>query len=118
MTNRVDRPGNSYLGASRCFEQHAPEDTQNPWADYPAEKMYEFLNGYVLERDIGSRYQYSNIGAGLPGNALSLRAHAGYEALVREKIPEPLNMKNTGIALSNSMKARLGSWPQCNAGAG
>jgi CubicO group peptidase (beta-lactamase class C family) len=69
--------------------------------------MYEFLNGYVLERDIGSRYQYSNIGAGLPGNALSLRAHAGYEALVREKIPEPLNMKNTGIALSNSMKARL-----------
>jgi len=59
--------------------------------------MYEFLNGYKLQRDIGSAYQYSNIGAGLPGNALSVRAHTDYQTLVREKILGPLDMKSSGL---------------------
>jgi CubicO group peptidase (beta-lactamase class C family) len=27
-----------------------PKDPKNPWADYSTEEMYEFLNGYVLQR--------------------------------------------------------------------
>jgi D-alanyl-D-alanine-carboxypeptidase/D-alanyl-D-alanine-endopeptidase len=94
-------------GLPGALNNMRPKDPQNPWADYSAEKMYEFLNGYVLQRDIGSAYQYSNIGAGLLGNALSLRAHTDYETLVRRKILHPLHMNSSGITLSNSMKSRL-----------
>ena len=40
-----------------------PKDTTNPYADYSVEQMYEFLSSYELTRDIGSKYEYSNLGA-------------------------------------------------------
>jgi D-alanyl-D-alanine-carboxypeptidase/D-alanyl-D-alanine-endopeptidase len=83
------------------------KDPDNPWADYSTEMMYEFVDGYVLPRDPGSSYEYSNVGAGLLGYALSIKAHTDYETLVRERICKPLDMGSTGIALSNDMESRL-----------
>jgi D-alanyl-D-alanine-carboxypeptidase/D-alanyl-D-alanine-endopeptidase len=82
-------------------------DPANPYADYTVAQMYEFLSSYELTRDIGAQYEYSNLGGGLLGHALALRAHQDYESLVRSRITGPLDMKDTGIALSPGMKARL-----------
>lgn len=84
-----------------------PKDLDNPYADYSVEQLYQFLSGYQLTRDIGSAYEYSNLGGGLLGHVLARRATMDYEALVESRICVPLGMKSTVITLTPEMKARL-----------
>ena len=94
-------------GLPRMPTNFAPKDAANPFADYSLESLYAFLSGYQLTRDIGTEYEYSNLGGGLLGHALSRRAGTDYEALVRARITAPLGMPNTAIALSPAMRSRL-----------
>jgi serine-type D-Ala-D-Ala carboxypeptidase/endopeptidase len=84
-----------------------PADAANPYADYSVEQLYQFLSSYELPRDIGSLYEYSNLGGGLLGHVLALRAHTDYASLVRDRITAPLGMTSTAIALSPELKSRL-----------
>ncbi len=94
-------------GLPRLPNNLKPKDAANPYADYTVAQLYEFLSSYQLSRDIGSQYEYSNLGGGLLGHVLALRAGMDYEALVRDRITGPLDMKSTGIALSPEMRARM-----------
>ena len=85
----------------------APKDGRNPYADYTPDQLWQFLNGYALPRDIGARYEYSNLAVGLLGQALSRRAGVDYETLVRTRIAAPLGMKDTVITLTPALQARL-----------
>lgn len=76
-------------------------------ADYTAGQLYEFLSGYRLTREIGSEYEYSNLGFGLLGHALARRAGTSYEELVSERILKPLDMTMTAISLTPAMKERF-----------
>ena len=80
---------------------------QNPYASYTTDKLYEFLAGYSLPRGIGERYEYSNLGMGLLGQALVHRAGKDFETLVTERVLTPLGMRDTRVTLTNSMRARL-----------
>jgi CubicO group peptidase (beta-lactamase class C family) len=84
-----------------------PADPENPFADYSAEQLYQFLSTYQLTRDVGAMYEYSNLGAGLLGHVLALRAGMGYESLVKARITGPLGMTSTAITLPPPMQARL-----------
>ena len=84
-----------------------PKDPENPYADYSVEQLYEFLNGCKLTRDIGAKYEYSNLGVGLLGHILALKAGTNYEALVLREICRPLKMDSTRITLTPELKARL-----------
>ena len=94
-------------GLPRMPNNMKPKDFANPYADYSVAQLYEFLSGYELTRDIGSKYEYSNLAVGLLGYVLALRAHTDYETLVKGRITEPLGMKSTGITLTSDEKARL-----------
>ena len=94
-------------GLPRMPSNFHPKDPANPYADYTAEQLFQFLSSYQLTRDIGSQFEYSNLGGGLLGQALARRAGMDYEALVRSRITAPLGMSSTGITLSPEMKARL-----------
>lgn len=94
-------------GLPRMPSNFTPKDPANPYADYSVEQMYQFISGYPLTRDIGSQYEYSNLGGGLLGHALARRAGMDYEKLVRSRISKPLGMNDTAITLSPDMKARL-----------
>jgi serine-type D-Ala-D-Ala carboxypeptidase/endopeptidase len=83
------------------------EPMSNPYADYTVDQLYQFLSGFQLTRDIGSQYEYSNLGVGLLGHVLALRAGSSYEDLVRSRITKPLDMSSTSIALSPVMEKRL-----------
>jgi CubicO group peptidase (beta-lactamase class C family) len=97
-------------GLPRLPSNMSPKDPANPYADYTFENLYAFLNGYELKRDIGAEYEYSNLGAGLLGHALTLRAHAtDYEELVRGRVLVPLGMSSTAVTLTPEMKSRLAS---------
>jgi len=95
-------------GLPRMPDNFTPKDPANPYADYSPENLYAFLSGYQLTRDIGAAYEYSNLGGGLLGHALTLRAQAtDYESLVRARVIAPLGLTSTAITLSPELKARL-----------
>src|ERR1035438_1321087 len=94
-------------GLPRMPSNFAPKDVSNPYADYTVANLFQFLSSYELTRDIGSKFEYSNMGVGLLGQALARRAGMDYEALVRARVTGPLKMENTRIALTPEMKSRL-----------
>ena len=94
-------------GLQRMPDNFAPKDPNNPYADYSVERMYAFLAACEPERSAGESYEYSNLGMGLLGHALALRAGKGYEDLVVERICAPLGMNDTRVTLTDAMKARL-----------
>src|SRR5687768_14330253 len=71
-------------GLPRMPDNMKPANPLNPYADYTAEQLFEFLGRYQLTRDIGAEFEYSNLGVGLLGQALAMRAGKSYEALVKE----------------------------------
>jgi serine-type D-Ala-D-Ala carboxypeptidase/endopeptidase len=94
-------------GLPRMPSNFSPGDENNPYSDYTVQQMYAFLSGYELPRDIGAQYEYSNLGVGLLGHVLALRAGKSYEALLTERILKPLGMTDTRITLDAAGKARL-----------
>ncbi len=82
-------------------------DLANPYADYTETMMFDFLAGHELTRDIGSQFEYSNLGFGLLGHALARRAGTDFATLVADRILKPLGMDDTSIALSPGQRARF-----------
>jgi CubicO group peptidase (beta-lactamase class C family) len=94
-------------GLPRMPTNFAPKDPANPFADYSVSQMYDFLKSYQLTRGIGEKYEYSNLGVGLLGHALALRAGTSYGEVVTERVLKPLKMNDTRISLNASMQRRL-----------
>jgi CubicO group peptidase (beta-lactamase class C family) len=82
-------------------------DPKNPYVSYTVKQLFDFLASYALPRPIGAQYEYSNLGVGLLGQALSFRAGREYEALVSERVLRPLGMRDTRIVLPADMQRRL-----------
>jgi serine-type D-Ala-D-Ala carboxypeptidase/endopeptidase len=81
-----------------------PKNPDNPTADYTIEQLYECVSKIELSRDIDSRWQYSNIGYGLLGQALILASGKDFETLAKQIITGPLNMTSTMIQLTPALK--------------
>ena len=94
-------------GLPRMPNNVQPTNGANPYADYTVQQMYDFLSSYQLTREIGAQYEYSNVGFGLLGQALALRAGKTYSELVRERVLQPLAMSSTSVELSPEQKGRL-----------
>lgn len=94
-----------YSGLPRMPSNFFPADFENPYADYTVGQLYDFVSGYELEHPIGSHWEYSNLGVGLLGHALCLKAERTYELLVRERVLDPLGMTETGIELAPPLNA-------------
>ncbi len=94
-------------GLPRLPNNLRPADMTNPYADYSVQQLYAFLSSYELPRDIGAQFEYSNLGVGLLGHVLSLRAGKSYEALLTERILVPLKMHDTRIVFTPEMREHL-----------
>ena len=94
-------------GLPRMPGNFNPADPANPYADYGAAQLSDFVSHYKLTRDPGETFEYSNLGVGLLGHLLSTKAGVSYEQLVAQRILKPLNMTMTGVKLSPPMKAAL-----------
>ncbi|MFQ5690340.1 MAG: serine hydrolase [Gemmatimonadota bacterium] len=94
-------------GLPRVPANFAPADFANPYADYTPEKMFEFLSGYQLPRDIGSAFEYSNYGMGLLGYLLARHEGKTYEGLLESRIADPLGLTSTVVTLSPELRARM-----------
>ena len=94
-------------GLPRMPSNFAPREASNPYVDYTVQQLYEFLSGYQLPRDVGSRYEYSNLGFGLLGHVLALRKETSFEALLRSRVLDVLGMRSTRLTLTPEMRSRL-----------
>ncbi len=107
-------------GLPRLPTNLAPADPNDPYADYDADRLYTFLGGHSLARAPGAAYEYSNLGSGLLGFALSRKIGKQFAALIRELICVPLGMKRTLIdesrlpdnnkAIGHAASRRLNDW--------
>ncbi len=77
----------------------------DPYADYDAAKLKDFLSKYKLQRDPGASYEYSNLGVGLLGFALARRAGTTYDKLLRTRIFKPLGMTSSSATFSMPLNA-------------
>jgi serine-type D-Ala-D-Ala carboxypeptidase/endopeptidase len=93
-------------GLPRLPDNFAPADPMNPYADYSADRMYEFLRKHKLRRQPGE-YEYSNLAMGLLGHELARSRGTTYEELFVERIAEPLEMQDTRITLNDGQRKRL-----------
>jgi serine-type D-Ala-D-Ala carboxypeptidase/endopeptidase len=98
---------NQVSGLPRLPNNLKPADGGDPYADYGPARLYEFLAGYKLPRAVGEKYEYSNLGVGLLGHALALKAGTSYEEMVRRRVLEPLGLSDTAIVLPDRLAARL-----------
>jgi serine-type D-Ala-D-Ala carboxypeptidase/endopeptidase len=97
----------------------APPFNDPTAAKYSTDDLKRFLAGYQLTRDIGSDWDYSNIGYWVLSEALAARA--GKDArpartaspartikdLIRQRVLVPLKMTDTDFELSPKMKSNL-----------
>jgi CubicO group peptidase (beta-lactamase class C family) len=96
-----------HSGLPRMPDNFAPADNANPYADYDATKLYAFVAKHGVAKPADAGFLYSNLGFGLLGQALSVRAGMPYPALLQQEVAEPLGLKDTVVALSPDQLARF-----------
>ena len=94
-------------GLPRTPSNYSEQGPDDPYAMYSEEKLYAFLSGHELTRDVGSRFEYSNLGVAILGLALKRRAGMDYDTLVRERVLTPLGMTSTAFILNPGQETRL-----------
>jgi serine-type D-Ala-D-Ala carboxypeptidase/endopeptidase len=97
----------THTSALPFMPENAPPLNDPAAAKYSAADLKQYVAGYQLKRDIGSEWEYSNIGYWILSEALSSRAGTGYETLMRKRVIAPLKLVNTDFSLSPKMKADL-----------
>lgn len=95
-------------GLPRLPGNLSPADPDDPYADYDAKKLYDFLASYQLPRAPGDSAEYSNLAVGLLGHALTLEAGApSWGALVDSRIARPLGMRETFVDVPAKLRSRI-----------
>jgi D-alanyl-D-alanine-carboxypeptidase/D-alanyl-D-alanine-endopeptidase len=95
-------------GLPRMPNNLSPRSWRDPdQADYTVEQLYAFLSRHRLRRVPGSEAVYSNLGMLLLGHVIVQKAGKDYEALIIERICQPLRMNSTRIALTPELESRL-----------
>src|SRR5262249_30828373 len=70
-------------------------------------RVLRLLSGYTLKYPPGTHYEYANVGFGLLGHALARRAGKSYDALLAERVCDPLGLHSTRIVPTADMRSRL-----------
>jgi D-alanyl-D-alanine-carboxypeptidase/D-alanyl-D-alanine-endopeptidase len=96
-----------HSGLPRMPDNFKPQNPVNPYADYHAAQLREFIARHGVAKPAEAAFLYSNLGFGLLGYGLSLRAGLPYAELVSTEVTGPLHMRDTGIELSPAQRSRL-----------
>jgi D-alanyl-D-alanine-carboxypeptidase/D-alanyl-D-alanine-endopeptidase len=70
-------------------------------------KIYGFVAHYKLPSEIGTEWNYSNIGYWLLAKVMASQDDKDYETLLRERILVPLRLEDTAITVSPALKTKL-----------
>jgi CubicO group peptidase (beta-lactamase class C family) len=96
-----------HSGLPRLPDNMMPADRHNPYADYRALSLYQFLGKHGVGKPADAGFLYSNLGFGLLGQALADRAHTTYPQLIAEEVTVPMHLEDTVVSLSAQQQARF-----------
>ena len=96
-----------HSGLPRMPDNFHPANPENPYADYRAANLYEFVAKHGVARAAGASFLYSNLGVGLLGQALADRADMTYPELVKSQISDPLQLRDTVVTLTPEQQRRF-----------
>jgi serine-type D-Ala-D-Ala carboxypeptidase/endopeptidase len=96
-----------HSGLPRMPDNFHPADGANPYADYRASNLYEFISKHGVAKAGTPEFLYSNLGFGLLGQALANRAGTDYPALLAAEVTGPLHLPDTAVRLSPEQQARF-----------
>ena len=96
-----------HSGLPRMPGNFKPADPDNPFADYRAVNLYQYISEHGLEKVGSPKFLYSNLGVGLLGQALADRAGMSYPALLAQQVTGPLEMPDTIVTLSAAQQSRF-----------
>jgi CubicO group peptidase (beta-lactamase class C family) len=96
-----------HSGLPRMPDNFHPTNNADPYADYHAAQMYEFISKHGVTRPQDAVFLYSNLGFGLLGQALALRAGVPYAQLVKAEVTGPLHMDDTAVTIPPAQQKRL-----------
>lgn len=85
----------------------ATRDGALSMASYTRAQLLDYLATFPVLPDVGQKWTYSNVDAGVLGLALAARASTSYEALLEMRVTGPLNMQSTSVQVSDRMRSRL-----------
>jgi CubicO group peptidase (beta-lactamase class C family) len=96
-------------GAPRLADNFWPsvKNERNPYASYGEKELYAYLENMKLVTEPGTRYSYSNVGAGILGNILCKQYGTSYESLVTGKVCSPFGMSHTKMTLTAEDRKHL-----------
>jgi len=80
---------------------------RNPYAWFTVDDLYAGLPATRLRREPGGRPRYSNLGYGLLGHVLAVRAGRSYEQLVQDRICRPLGLQDTSVSVPALARQRF-----------
>ena len=69
---------------------------------YTTQQVYDFVSNATLSSKPGIKANYSDIGMGILGHILSLRAGVSFDQLVKDRILNVLAMDSTGMRINSS----------------
>ena len=81
-------------------------DETNPYKDLRTQDIYDYLKTCEGKQSDGT-FDYSNFGMGLLGHILELKSGIKYESLVKQKLLEPLRMKNTFVSIDSLNRSKV-----------
>lgn len=96
-----------HSGLPRMPDNFKPENDANPYEDYHAVNLYAYIASRGVAKPDKPEFLYSNLGFGLLGQALFVRAGEPYPRLLKQEVLDPLGMHDTTIALSPAQRARF-----------
>ena len=82
-------------------------DPNNPNKTVSQEQLGKFLAGYELPRDVGSEYEYSNLGYRILAMALAERGQKSFASLLSARILEPMHLASTGFEPAGAVKDKV-----------
>lgn len=85
----------------------SPASIDDPYADYGVHQLHAYLERAELLYVPGSRYAYSNLGAGLLGHLLAARLGTSYAEAVRARVLAPLGLDETWIDVPGKAEPRI-----------
>ncbi|HKX00107.1 MAG TPA: serine hydrolase domain-containing protein [Bryobacteraceae bacterium] len=96
-----------HSGLPRLPDNFHPADPRDPYADYRAVDLYEFLAKHGVSKPERAEFNYSNLGLGLLGQALANRTAMTYPDLLKTEITGPLHLSDTVVKLSAGQEKRF-----------
>lgn len=96
-----------HSGLPRMPDNFKPGNEANPYIDYRPADLYAYIAKHGVAIPAGASFLYSNLGFGLLGQALAVRAGTAYPDLVKAEVTAPLGLADTTVALSRAQQARF-----------